>query len=116
MRELYALETMSATDSLRVAEVQESSSYLNRSLRSVASASMRVGHLVRQAMGLFGDRPQSSVALLERRLDAPRCGHTGFGAQCPERGQSSTGRLGDLASEADPRVYRGESRIENGYR
>lgn len=51
MREVYALETMSATDRLRVAEVQESSSYLNRSLRSVASASIRVGHLVRQAMG-----------------------------------------------------------------
>jgi AraC family transcriptional regulator len=51
MREVYALETMSPTDSLRVAEVQDSSSYLNRSLRSVASASMRVGHLVRQAMG-----------------------------------------------------------------
>src|ERR1700728_2450758 len=53
MREVYALETMSPTDSLRVAEVQDSSSYLNRSLRSVASASMRVGHLVRQAMTFF---------------------------------------------------------------
>jgi AraC family transcriptional regulator len=51
MREAYALETNSSTDSLRLAEVQDSSSYLNRSLRSVASASMRVGHLVKQAMG-----------------------------------------------------------------
>jgi AraC family transcriptional regulator len=50
MREVYPLEAMSSRDSLRFAEVQDSSSYL-RSLRSVASASMRVGHLVRQAMG-----------------------------------------------------------------
>jgi len=53
MRELYPLGTMSSTGSLRVAEVEDSSSYLNRSLRSVASASMRVGHLVRQAMTFF---------------------------------------------------------------
>jgi AraC family transcriptional regulator len=44
---------MSSTGSLRIAEVQGSSSYLNRSLRSVASASMRVEHLVRQAMSCF---------------------------------------------------------------
>lgn len=53
MRELYPLRTMSSTGSLRIAEVQDSSSYLNRSLRSVASASMRVEHLVRQAMSFF---------------------------------------------------------------
>jgi AraC family transcriptional regulator len=33
-----------------IAEAQDSTSYLNRSMRSVASASIRVGHLVRQAM------------------------------------------------------------------
>jgi AraC family transcriptional regulator len=53
MRELYSLGTMSSTGSLCVAEVQESSSYVNRSLRSVASASIRVGHLVKQAMSFF---------------------------------------------------------------
>src|SRR5580704_19282944 len=53
MRELYPLRTMSSTGSLRISEVQDSSSYLNRSLRSVASASMRVEHLVRQAMTFF---------------------------------------------------------------
>jgi AraC family transcriptional regulator len=53
MRELYSLGTMSSSGSLRIAEVQDSSSYLNRSLRSVASASMRVEHLVRQAMSVF---------------------------------------------------------------
>ena len=53
MRDLYPLGTMSSTGSLRVAEAQDSSSYLNRSLRSVASASMRVGHLVREAMTFF---------------------------------------------------------------
>jgi AraC-like DNA-binding protein len=53
MRELYPLGTMSSTGSVGVAEAQDSSSYLNRSLRSVASASIRVGHLVRQAMTFF---------------------------------------------------------------
>jgi AraC family transcriptional regulator len=53
MRELYPLGTMSSTGSLGVAEAHNSSSYLNRSLRSVASASIRVGHLVRQAMTFF---------------------------------------------------------------
>jgi AraC family transcriptional regulator len=53
MRELYPLGTTSSMGSLRIAEVQDSSSYSNRSLRSVASASMRVGHLVRQAMTFF---------------------------------------------------------------
>jgi AraC family transcriptional regulator len=53
MRELYSLGTMSSTGGLGVAEADNSSSYLNRSLRSVASASMRVGHLVRQAMSFF---------------------------------------------------------------
>jgi AraC family transcriptional regulator len=53
MRELYALGTMSSTANLRLVEVPDSSSYLNRSLRSVASASVRVGDLVRQAMTFF---------------------------------------------------------------
>jgi AraC family transcriptional regulator len=53
MRELYPHGTTSSMGSLRVAEVENSSSYLNRSLRSVASASLRVGHLVRQAMTFF---------------------------------------------------------------
>jgi AraC family transcriptional regulator len=52
MREPYPLETISSASSLRVAEVQDSS-FLNRSLRSVASASVRVEHLVRQAMSFF---------------------------------------------------------------
>jgi AraC family transcriptional regulator len=53
MRDLHPLGTMSSTGSFRVAEAQDSPSYLNRSLRSVASASMRVGHLVREAMTFF---------------------------------------------------------------
>ena len=50
MREPYSLGTMSSTGSLRVTDVQNSSSYSNRSLRSAVSASTRVGHLVKQAM------------------------------------------------------------------
>jgi AraC family transcriptional regulator len=53
MRDLYTLAAVSPAGSLHVAEVQDSSSYLNRSLRSVASASIRVGDLVRQAMTFF---------------------------------------------------------------
>jgi AraC family transcriptional regulator len=53
MRELHPLGTTSSTGGLRIAPVQDSSSYLNRSLRSVASASIQVGHLVRQAMTFF---------------------------------------------------------------
>jgi AraC family transcriptional regulator len=53
MREPYPLAMMSSTGTLSVAEARDSSSYLNRSLRSVASASVRVGHLVRQAMTFF---------------------------------------------------------------
>lgn len=53
MTELYALGTISSTGSSGVAEAHDSSCYLNRSLRSVASASIRVGHLVRQAMTFF---------------------------------------------------------------
>ena len=53
MRELYPLGTMSSTGSVGVAEVHDSSSYVNRSLRSAASASIRVGDLVRQAMTFF---------------------------------------------------------------
>jgi AraC family transcriptional regulator len=53
MREIFALGTTSSTGSSCIAEVQDSSSYWNRSLRSVASASLQVGHLVRQAMTLF---------------------------------------------------------------
>src|SRR5580698_4241347 len=53
MRELCPLRMTSSTSSLRVAQAEDSPSYLNRSLRSVASASMRVGHLVREAMTFF---------------------------------------------------------------
>jgi len=53
MRELYALGGMSSTGSLGVAVAPNSSSCLNRSLRSVASASVRLEHLVRQAMTFF---------------------------------------------------------------
>ena len=52
MREL-SFGTMSSTGGLSIAERQDSSCYLNRSLRSVASASIRVGHLLRQAMTYF---------------------------------------------------------------
>ncbi len=53
MRELCSFGAMSSTGGLSVAEGQDSSSYFNRSPRSVASASVRVGHLVRQAMTYF---------------------------------------------------------------
>jgi AraC family transcriptional regulator len=52
MREAYALGTITSTGSVGIGEVRDSS-YLNRSLRSVASASVRVGDLVRQAMTFF---------------------------------------------------------------
>jgi AraC family transcriptional regulator len=50
MRELYSVGTLSSASSVGLTEAHNSSSYLNRSLRSVASASIRVGDLVRQAM------------------------------------------------------------------
>ena len=53
MSELYPLGAVSPSGSLRIAEAHNSSSYLNRSLRSVASVSVRVGHLVKQAMNCF---------------------------------------------------------------
>jgi AraC family transcriptional regulator len=53
MRELFPLRTLSTTGSVGIAESQESASYLNRSMRSVASASIRVGDLLRQAMAFF---------------------------------------------------------------
>jgi AraC family transcriptional regulator len=53
MRELYPLGTMPSTGSVGVAEADNSSSHLNRSLRSMGSASIRVGHLVGQAMTFF---------------------------------------------------------------
>jgi AraC family transcriptional regulator len=53
MRELTPLGTTSYASSLRVVEREDSSPHVNRSLRSVASASMRVGHLVKQAMNYF---------------------------------------------------------------
>jgi AraC family transcriptional regulator len=51
MRELNPLGRISPPGSLRVGEVRDPSSHLNRSL--LASASMRVGHLVREAMSFF---------------------------------------------------------------
>lgn len=53
MREPYPPQRLSSTGSLAVAETPESASYLNRSMRSVASASIRVGDLLRQAMAFF---------------------------------------------------------------
>jgi AraC family transcriptional regulator len=53
MREPYPLGRMSPTGSFAAAGAQDSLPYLNRSLRSVASASIRVGDLVRQAMTFF---------------------------------------------------------------
>ena len=52
MREMSALGTMS-TGSVGVAEIRDSLFSLNRSPRSVASASVRVGDLVKQAMAFF---------------------------------------------------------------
>jgi AraC family transcriptional regulator len=52
MREVYALGTITSTSRLGIGETQDSP-YQNRSLRSVASESVRVGHLVRQAMSFF---------------------------------------------------------------
>ena len=78
MREPYPLETISSASSLRVAEVQDSS-FLNRSLRSVASASVRVEHLVRQAMSFFeSDRKAAWRCLSDASTllgaDAPQLG------------------------------------------
>jgi AraC family transcriptional regulator len=78
MREPYPLETISSASSLRVAEVQDSS-FLNRSLRSVAYASMRVEHLVRQAMSFFdSDRKAAWRCLSDASTllgaDAPQLG------------------------------------------
>jgi AraC family transcriptional regulator len=50
MRELNSFAAMASTGSLHLPDVQESSSFSNRALRSVVSASTRVGHLVKQAM------------------------------------------------------------------
>jgi AraC family transcriptional regulator len=60
MRELYSLGTMSSTARAGLAEDHDSSSYINRSLRSVASASIRVGDLVRQAMTFFETDPRAA--------------------------------------------------------
>ncbi len=53
MRELCSLERISSRGSSGVTETQDSRSSVNRSLRSVASVSIRVGDLVRQAMSVF---------------------------------------------------------------
>lgn len=53
MRERYALETMSCTAGLRPVEAPDSLSYSDCSLRPAASASIRVGDLVRQAITFF---------------------------------------------------------------
>jgi len=53
MREPHSLGALSSTGSLRVTDVQVSASYSSRSPRSVVSASVRVGHLVKQAMTYF---------------------------------------------------------------
>jgi AraC family transcriptional regulator len=53
MRELSALAASPSGAGLGIADLGDSASYLNRSMRSVASASVRVGDLVRQAMSFF---------------------------------------------------------------
>jgi len=53
MREPYSLGTMLSTGSLHVTDVQNSSSYSNRSPRFAVSASTRAGYLVKQAMTYF---------------------------------------------------------------
>ena len=53
MRESYSFGAVSSTANLRVAEAPVSVSYSNRALRSVVSASARVGHLLKQAMSCF---------------------------------------------------------------
>jgi AraC family transcriptional regulator len=58
MRELESFGNASLSPQLTQASV--SSSYSNRSLRSVASASFRVGHLVRQAMTSLETDPQAA--------------------------------------------------------
>ena len=53
MSEPYPPGTMSSMSSRQVADVQVSGSYSNRALRSVVSASTRLGHLLKQAMTCF---------------------------------------------------------------
>jgi len=53
MMEIYSVGSILSTDNAGVVEAQDSPSYFNRSLRSVASASIRVGDLLRQAMTYF---------------------------------------------------------------
>jgi AraC family transcriptional regulator len=53
MRELYPLGTLATAGGSGIPEATESASYLNRSMRSVASASIRVGDLLKQAMAFF---------------------------------------------------------------
>jgi len=72
MREPYSLGTMLSTGSLHVTDVQNSSSYSNRSLR-FRRVGIDAGGVSREAGNdLFRDRPQSSLALFERRIDAAR--------------------------------------------
>jgi AraC family transcriptional regulator len=56
MREENALQAMSPMGGLALGDVQSmgAATYVNRSLRSVASASERVGHLIRRAMTFLG--------------------------------------------------------------
>jgi AraC family transcriptional regulator len=53
MRELSSPGTMASTGSLPIAEVRDTASFSNCSLRSVVSASTRVVHLLQQAMTCF---------------------------------------------------------------
>ena len=53
MREPLLLGTPSSTCSVGVAESREPASYLNRSMGSVAAASLRVGDLLKQAMAFL---------------------------------------------------------------
>src|SRR5271154_3633243 len=93
MRELYALGTMSSTGSLRLAEVQDSSSYLNRSLRSVASASLRVGHLVRQAMTCFETDRKAAWRCLSDASSLLGADAQDLGVEAPSVGKLQPGGL-----------------------
>jgi hypothetical protein len=114
---------MSSTGSLGVAEVEDSSCYLNRSLRSVASASIRVGHLVKQAMSFFETDRKAAWRCLSDASTLLGADVQDMGVNAPSVDKLQPGGLATWQArrtlayiEAHAGVYRGESRIENGYR
>jgi hypothetical protein len=73
-------------------------------MREVASASIRVGHLVKQAM----------IFLETDRQAARRClsqASTLLDPESQDSGAAATGRPGDLAGQTDTRLHRGEPGI-----